>query len=186
MRAPPPIPEDGRGTVVTVGTFDGVHLGHRRVLGEIASRARRADRRSVLVTFEPHPLEVVNPPAAPPRLTVDRERREVLAVSELDVVVVMPFTRELSQFAPERFVELLLERLHLRELVIGSDHGFGRGRRGDVELLRTLGARHGFAVDVVHDVEVGGRPVSSTLVRRAVAGGETWTRRGPSSGARTR
>lgn len=171
------LPDDGRGTVVTVGTFDGVHLGHRRVLEEIAERARRGRRRSVLVTFEPHPLVVVNPPAAPPLLTLPAERREVLAQSELDVVVFFAFTRELSQYTPVQFVQLLLERFHLRELVIGYDHGFGRGRTGDANVLRELGARMGFAVDVVPEVDVAGRPVSSTLVRRAVAGGDLDTAR---------
>ncbi len=165
------------GTVVTVGTFDGVHLGHRRVLEEIAERARRASRKSMLVTFEPHPMEVVNPEAAPRLLTVAGERREVLAQSELDVVVFLEFTRALSQFPPEGFVRLLLERFDMRELVIGYDHGFGKGRQGDVELLRTLGDRLGFAVDVVAEVDVDGRPVSSTLVRRAVAGGDLETAR---------
>jgi riboflavin kinase/FMN adenylyltransferase len=169
------LPDDGKGTVVTVGTFDGVHLGHSQVLEEIATRARRAERRSLLVTFEPHPMEVVNPPAAPALLTLAQERREFLAQCELDIVVFMRFTRELSQYPPEAFVRLLLERFHMRELVIGHDHGFGRGRAGNVELLRLLGGRLGFAVDVVDQVDVGGRPVSSTLVRRAVAGGDLET-----------
>jgi len=171
----PALPDDGRGTVVTVGTFDGVHLGHRAVLAEIVVRARRANRRSLLVTFEPHPLEVVNPAAAPPLLTTADERRELLAQCELDIVVFLKFTAELSHFPPEAFVRLLQERLHMRELVIGHDHGFGRGRAGNVELLRRLGAEQGFDVDVVPQVEVEGRPASSTLLRRAVAGGDLET-----------
>lgn len=177
MNAPGPFPADGRGAVITVGTYDGVHLGHRRVLEEIALRARRAHRRSVLVTFEPHPLEVVNPQAAPPLLTLAGERREILAQSELDAVIFLAFTRELSQYSPEAFVRLLLERYHLQELVIGYDHGFGRGRTGDVRLLKQLGGELGFAVDVVAEVDLDGRPVSSTLVRRAVAGGDLETAR---------
>jgi len=169
------LPNDGRGTVVTVGTFDGVHLGHRRVLREIAKRARRAKARSLLVTFEPHPMEIVNPPAAPHLLTLAQERREFLAQCELDVVVFMAFTKELSQYSPEAFVRLLLDRFHLRELVIGYDHGFGRGRAGGVDLLRRLGKKHGFGVDVVKVVDVDKRPISSTLVRRAVAGGDLET-----------
>ncbi|MBI2071518.1 MAG: riboflavin biosynthesis protein RibF [Gemmatimonadetes bacterium] len=166
------LPDDGPGSVITVGTFDGVHLGHHRVLEEIAERARRSGRRSLLVTFEPHPLEIVNPPAAPPLLTLAHERREVLAQSELDAVVFMPFTRELSHLSAEQFVRLLMRRYHLRELVIGFDHGMGRGRTGDVNLLRDLGRRLDFSVDVVEAVAVDGRSVSSTLIRRAVAGGD--------------
>lgn len=159
-------------TVVTVGSFDGLHLGHRAVLEEIAERARRTGRRSIVVTFTPHPLEVVNPQAAPPLLTLDDERRELLAQSPVDAVAFLPFTRTLSQYRPEEFVRLLLERFRLAELVIGHDHGFGRGRAGDVRLLQELGVRHGFAVDVVPAVVVDGREVSSTLIRRALAGGD--------------
>ena len=166
------LPDDGRGTVVTVGSFDGVHLGHHSVLEKIAERARRGKRRSVLVTFEPHPLEVVNPRAAPPLLTLSSERREILAQSELDAVVFLAFTPELARATPAEFVRLLLDRWHLQELVIGFDHGFGRGRAGDVAVLRRLGKELGFQVDVVPAVSVDGRPVSSTLIRRAVAGGD--------------
>jgi riboflavin kinase/FMN adenylyltransferase len=162
-----------RGSVVTVGSFDGVHLGHRAVLDEIARRARDAGRKSVLVTFEPHPLEVVNPQAAPPLLTVGVERREILAETELDYVLFLRFDRRLADLAPEAFVrEVLLSGCGMRELVIGYDHGFGRGRRGDVETLRRLGAEDGFAVDVVGPVDSGGQAVSSTRIRRAVAGGD--------------
>jgi riboflavin kinase/FMN adenylyltransferase len=161
--------------VLTVGSFDGLHRGHQAVLEEIADRARRTGRRSVAVTFTPHPLEVVNPQAAPPLLTLDDERRELFAQSPVDAVAFLPFTRTLSRYSPEAFVDLLRRRFRLRELVIGHDHGFGRGRAGDVRLLQELGARDGFAVDVVPPVEVDGREVSSTLVRRAVAGGDLET-----------
>ena len=169
----PPLPG---GSTVTVGSFDGVHLGHHAVLDEIARRARAAGRHSVLVTFDPHPLEVVNPQAAPPLLTTEPERREVLAQTELDYVLVLRFDRALAALAPEEFVRrCLLGRAHMRELVIGYDHGFGRGRSGDVETLRRLGASDGFAVDVVPPVDVDGQPVSSTRIRRAVAGGDLAT-----------
>lgn len=162
---------------MTVGTFDGVHLGHWAVLREIAARAQRDHRRSVLVTFDPHPLEVVNPAAAPQLLTVGEERLEILAQGELDLIAFLPFTKTLSQYSPEAFVRLLLDRFHMEELVIGHDHGFGRGRSGDEKVLRELGQKLGFAVDVVGAVSVGSHPASSTLVRRAVAGGDLTTAR---------
>lgn len=172
-----PLATAGAGSVVTVGTFDGVHLGHRAVLDEIAGRARDAGRSSVLVTFEPHPLAVVNPAAAPPRLTTAEERIEALATCELDRVVVLRFDRAMAALEPEEFVEqVLLERCGMRELVIGHDHGFGRGRRGDVAMLRAMGAERGFTVDVVREVAgPTGQPVSSTAIRRAVAGGDLAT-----------
>lgn len=166
------------GSVVTVGTFDGVHLGHRAILGEIANRAERTGRRSVLVTFEPHPLEVVNPQAAPPLLTLPDERREILAQSDLDVVAFLPFTHALSQYSPEDFIQLLIERYSLEELVIGHDHGFGRGRAGNEDVLRRLGEQYGFSVDAIDAVALSDRPLSSTLVRRALAGGDLDTAAG--------
>lgn len=160
------------GSIVTVGSFDGVHLGHRAVLEEIARRARAARRASVLVTFEPHPLEVVNPQAAPPLLTSGPERREILAQTALDYVLFLRFDRRVAELTPEEFVRgVLLERCDMRELVIGHDHGFGRGRSGDVVTLRELGDRYGFDVDVVAAVDIGDQHVSSSRIRRAVAGG---------------
>jgi riboflavin kinase/FMN adenylyltransferase len=127
----------------------------------------------VLVTFDPHPLEVVNPEAAPPLLTTGPERLEILALSPLDYVVLLRFDRYLAGLTPEDFVrEVLLDRCAVRELVIGHDHGFGRGRSGDVETLRRLGGVHGFAVDVVDPVDFAGQHVSSSRIRRAVAGGD--------------
>ncbi len=161
------------GTTVTVGSFDGVHLGHQAVLREIAARAEAAGRTSVLVTFEPHPLEIVNPQAAPPLLTTAVERCEILAQTPLDLAYVLRFDREVAAMTPEQFVRrVLLDRLDVRELVIGHDHGFGRGRSGDVETLRHLGALHGFEVDVVPPVDFGDQHISSSRVRRAVGGGD--------------
>jgi len=169
----PPLPN---GSVVTVGSFDGVHLGHQSVLREIGERARAAGRVSVLVTFDPHPLEVVNPGAAPPLLTTGPERLEILALSPLDYVVLLRFDRHLAELTPEQFVrQILVDRCGVRELVIGHDHGFGRGRSGDVETLRRMGAGLGFGVDVVEAVDLSGQLVSSSRIRRAVAGGDLHT-----------
>jgi riboflavin kinase/FMN adenylyltransferase len=168
------LPPDVRGTVVTVGTFDGVHAGHRLVLERLASRAAATGLRSVLVTFEPHPLEVVNPAAAPHLLTVGDEKLEVLAESQLDYLAVLPFTPALAQYDAPTFVEAVLrERFGMRELLIGYDHGFGRGRSGDAAVLQALGASLGFGVEVVPPVMgPDDRPISSTSIRRAIAGGD--------------
>lgn len=161
------------GTVVTVGSFDGIHRGHQAVLAEITRRARAGGLESLLVTFEPHPLEVVNPEAAPRLLTGPEEKREVLARMPIDRVAVLPFTRELAQLDPAQFVrQVLRAEYDMRELVLGYDHGFGRGRSGDVEMVRRLGAEDGFGVDVVDAVRDDGQPISSTLIRTAVAHGE--------------
>lgn len=173
----PGLPLPG-GSVVTVGSFDGVHLGHQAVLDEIARRARSAGLRSILVTFEPHPLEVVNPQAAPPLLTPGTERLEMLAQTPIEGLLILRFDRRLAALDPEEFVrEVLLGRCGMRELVIGHDHGFGRGRSGDADTLERLGSTLGFAVSVVAPVDAGDQHVSSSRIRRAVAGGDIATAR---------
>ena len=161
------------GAVVTVGTFDGVHRGHQAVAAEVVRRARSSQRASVLVTFHPHPLEVVNPAAAPRLLTLPDERQALLAGLGLDRVAVVPFTPEVARLGPEEFVrDVLRADYGMAELVLGYDHGFGRGRSGDLETLRRLGVSDGFAVDVVDPVVEEGRPISSTAIRSAVAHGQ--------------
>ncbi len=168
---PPALPTD-KGTVVTVGTFDGVHRGHWAVLEEIRERAQATNRRSVLVTFDPHPLRIVRPEHAPPLLTTPLEKKEILAESGLEYAVFIAFTETLSRYSPRRFVEeILVDRLHVEELVIGFDHGFGRDRSGNADTLREIGADLGFEVDVVPPVEAGEEAVSSTRIRAAVAEG---------------
>lgn len=168
------LPPDSPGTVVTVGTFDGVHLGHRDVLARIEQRARELSLDSVLVTFDPHPLEVVNPTAAPLLLTTEQEKIEVIAESRVRYMAIVPFTPTLQRYSAAQFVdEVLRHRFHVKHLVIGHDHGFGRGREGDVDVMRALGRERGFGVEVVDAVATGdGRVVSSTLIRRAIAGGD--------------
>lgn len=168
------LPPHLTGTVCTVGTFDGVHRGHQLVLKRLAERAKARGLPSVLVTFDPHPLEVVNPPAAPPLLTLADEKSEVLAESPLDYVVVLPFTRTLASYEAAEFVDRVLrDRLNVQALLIGHDHGLGRARSGDAEVLRALGADRGFGVETVEAVQGSdGRPISSTTIRRAVAGGD--------------
>lgn len=167
------LPPDVPGTVVTVGTFDGVHRGHWAVLGEIGERARRRRLTSVLVTFDRHPLTVVRPEAAPPVLTSPDEKKEILALSSLDYVAFLAFDRTLSLYRPEEFVRLVLvDRFRVKELVVGYDHGFGRGRTGDPETLRALGAELGFKVDVVSPVTANGASVKSTTIRELVSRGE--------------
>jgi len=162
------VPSD-RGTVITVGTFDGIHLGHWSVLQEIRARAEASGRRSVLVTFDPHPLRIVRPERAPLLLTTPDEKKEILAESGLEYAVFLSFTEALSRLEPRRFVEeILWGRLGVEELVIGYDHGFGRDRAGGVDMLRGVGEELGFSVDVVEPVTVDGSAISSTRIRTAL------------------
>jgi riboflavin kinase / FMN adenylyltransferase len=166
---PPGFPPDHPGTVVTVGTFDGVHRGHWEVLEAVRKRAGRVGMPAVLVTFHPHPLRVVRPDHAPALLTTPLEKKEILAESALDYAVFLPFTHVLEGYSPERFVEeILVGRLRMKHLVIGYDHGFGRGRSGDADTLMEIGARMGFGVHVVEAFRTNGGAVSSSGIRRAL------------------
>lgn len=161
------------GAVVTVGTFDGVHRGHQAVLVEIIRRARARGSESVVVTFDPHPLAVVNPGAAPPLLTLPAEKLRLLEAAGVSRVETLAFTPELARLEPVAFVrDVLRTRWRMDELVLGHDHGFGRGRSGDVDTVRRIAATDGFAVDVVDAVKDDGQPISSTLIRTALAHGD--------------
>ncbi|MHB0947919.1 MAG: bifunctional riboflavin kinase/FAD synthetase [Gemmatimonadaceae bacterium] len=160
--------------IVTVGSFDGVHMGHQDVIRRLLARAVEVRLAPVVVTFDPHPLEVVRPADAPPLLTTADERAELIAALGVERIEVLPFTPALAALGAEEFVDQVLrERFAMRELLIGYDHGFGKGRSGDVDTLRELGASRGFAVDVVPPVTWDdGTAVSSSSIRRAIAAGE--------------
>ncbi len=138
--------------VVTLGNFDGVHRGHRVVLGEVVGCAAELGLTSVAVTFEPHPLLVLRPEAAPPLLVSLEQRLELMASSGLDAVLVMEFTRELAAWTPDRFVsEVFVGALNAQLVVVGEDTRFGVRNSGDVTTLRRLGRELGFEVEVVKD-----------------------------------
>lgn len=168
------LPPTVRGTVVTVGTFDGVHLGHVDVIRRLVNKARSVGAPSLVLSFDPHPLEVVNAAAAPLLLTTTEEKLEVIAETGVDYFAIMPFTHDLASYGAEEFVELILRRrFRMQELLIGYDHGFGHRRAGNVSVLKELGERDGFPVEVVDAVSADdGQHVSSTSIRRAVAGGD--------------
>lgn len=160
-------------SVVTVGTFDGVHRGHVAVVDAVRERARRLSARSVVVTFEPHPLRVVRPEDAPRLLTTPEEKVALLRRTGVDLVATLPFTRELAAYSPDRFVrEILIERYGMVHMVVGYDHGLGRGRSGDVDTLCAIGAELGFGVDVVSPLLLDDQPISSTRIRAMLARGD--------------
>jgi riboflavin kinase/FMN adenylyltransferase len=167
-------PAETAGAAITVGTFDGVHRGHQDVATRLVQLARARNLVSVVITFDPHPLEIVNPAAAPPLLTTREEKLDALSRTGVDVAVVLPFTPELAALSADAFVDdILRAQCKLNALLIGHDHGFGRNRMGDASVLQELGKSRGFTVDLVEPVQAGeGHPVSSTAIRRAVAGGD--------------
>jgi riboflavin kinase/FMN adenylyltransferase len=167
------LPPHARGAAITVGTFDGVHRGHWAVLQRLCEVAREDDLHSVLVTFDPHPLKIVRPEIAPRLLTTPNEKKEILSLSGIDYAVFLSFTRSLSLYLPEEFVrDVLLERFSLKRLVVGYDHGFGRGRSGDAETMREVGARFGFDVEILGPALMNGEAISSSRIRRALQAGD--------------
>jgi riboflavin kinase/FMN adenylyltransferase len=171
------IPGDWGRSVVTIGSFDGVHLGHQLIIDRTVARARELDARAVVVTFDPHPREVVRPGSHPPLLAPQPFRAELIAGRGADAVLVLPFTAELSQESPEEFVRrVLVDALHAKLVIEGPSFRFGHRAAGNVELLAELGRADDFAVEVL-DLKVrgtagGGEPFSSTLARRLVAEGD--------------
>src|SRR3989442_10335612 len=160
-------------TVATVGTFDGIHRGHQAVLDDVVRRGRARGLVSLLVTFAPHPLEVVNPSAAPRLLTLSDEKRLLAAALGVERVEVVPFTPELARLGPEEFVrDVLRARFGMQELVLGYDHGFGRGRAGDVEMVRRLAREDGFAMEVAAAAQGEGEAISSAGLRTAAGRGD--------------
>jgi riboflavin kinase/FMN adenylyltransferase len=161
--------------VLTIGNFDGVHLGHRALLETVRVRARERGARSLVVTFDPLPLEVLAPERAPLRLTLTEQRLRLLLASGIDRILLVRFDRAFAGLSPEDFVRLLVESAHPVEIVVGADFHFARNRSGNPTVLRALGARYGFAVTVVERVGDGAEAISSTRIREAIARGDVRT-----------
>lgn len=169
------IPQDLPGTVVTLGNFDGVHRGHRAVLGEVLAQAAAQGWMSVAVTFDPHPLAVLFPDRAPGQITSLEHRLALLEDAGLDAALVMEFTREFAQLTPEEFVRMVfVDALHARVVVVGEDTRFGVRNSGDVHTLLGLGERYGFEVVTVGDQGADGEHSrwSSTQVRELLTEGD--------------
>ncbi|MFJ3380948.1 bifunctional riboflavin kinase/FAD synthetase [Curtobacterium sp. NPDC090217] len=166
-------------SAVTIGKFDGVHVGHRAVIAHLERAARQHGLVSTVVTFDRHPLSIIDPGKVPPALTSIAQRRELLEDVGVDATLLLRFDAELQSWTPETFVSrILVETLHAQLVFVGSDFRFGAKGAGDVALLRTLGAQHGFSVELIDDVDLvddvrpdGERRVSSTWIRELLGEG---------------
>jgi riboflavin kinase/FMN adenylyltransferase len=166
-------PPDAPASAVALGVFDGVHLGHRAILGTAVARARSAGLEALACTFDPHPMEILQPERAPRPITPLHERLALIGETGMDAAVVVAFTRDLALIEPEAFVkDVLLGRLRAREIVVGYNHRFGRGARGDAQLLESLTGRLGFQAHVVPPATVDGAAVSSSEIRAALQRGD--------------
>jgi len=167
------VPSDWPGCVATIGAFDGVHLGHQRVVARAGEVARSRNLPLVVITFDPHPDEVIRPGSHPPFLTTPRRQAELMAGLGADAVFVLPFTLEFSRLSPDEFVRIVLaERLHAAVVVVGEDFRFGFRAAGDVPLLAQLGEKYDFTAEGVPLLVIGGVTISSTYIRERLSAGD--------------
>ena len=163
----------GRGSVIAIGTFDGIHLGHQRLLEFTIAKAKGKGAVATALTFEPPPLKVLRPDVAPPRISTNQQRMDWFGAVGMEATVVLPFTKELAALEPGDFVsQILVRRLDVRAVVVGENFRFGHKHAGDVRLLRQLGMKYGFEVVVHEPVTLKGEVVSSTRIRKLVVEGD--------------
>jgi riboflavin kinase/FMN adenylyltransferase len=162
-----------RKVCVGLGNFDGVHLGHQRIIKRLVEYARENQGTAAVFTFEPHPAMVLRPDAAPPLLLAPELKQRLIGSFGVDILLAIPFTREFALLSPEAFVrEVLCAEIGVAAVFVGYNYTFGHRGAGTPETLRELGARYGFTVEVIPPVLVGGQPVSSTLIRGLIAAGK--------------
>lgn len=161
-----------RRPVITIGNFDGVHLGHQTLFQKVKERAQAVEGQGVVLTFDPHPIKLMRPEKQLPLLTTTAQKVRLLSELALEVLIVHPFTAEFGALPARDFVqEYLVRRLGVQEVVIGHDYRFGRRREGNIALLQALGAEFGFPVHVVDAIQIQGQVVSSTLIRTLLQSG---------------
>jgi riboflavin kinase / FMN adenylyltransferase len=159
--------------VITIGNFDGVHLGHQKILKRTIQRARALDGVSVVYTFNPHPLKVVRPEAEPQSITTFEEKVRLIDAIGIDCLVCENFTRQFAEQPPEEFIKnIIVDRIHPREIIIGHDYAFGKNRKGSIELLQKMGEIFHFKVQVIDNITIKNIPVRSTTVRRLITLGK--------------
>ena len=158
--------------LLTIGVFDGVHLGHKHLIAQLKELARKQGYSSGVITFSQNPKEVLSPQTRLPSLTGIDRRIALLRDEGVDIVLPLPFTPQLADLSPKQFLSLLKEYLKMKGLVIGPDFALGKDRQGDIDALRRLGQEMGFSVTVVPPMTIDGQVASSTVIRKALAEGD--------------
>jgi riboflavin kinase / FMN adenylyltransferase len=167
------VPADFGPSALTIGNFDGVHVGHRRIFLRVAALAAEHGWKASALTFDPHPTRIVAPQRTPRLLTSPERRAELMAEAGIEQVVILPFTREVADLAPEEFVrQVVVERLAARAVLVGENFRFGRRQAGTVALLEEVGRRLGFGTEVIRTETCRGRVVSSSAIREAIERGQ--------------
>jgi riboflavin kinase/FMN adenylyltransferase len=158
--------------VLTLGNFDGVHLGHQAIFRKVVARAREIGGTSIAFTFEPHPLKVIAPERSPRLLSTFHAKMELLGASGVDIVICADFTRAFADQHPDDFARTVLhEKIGVKEVYVGYDYAFGKGREGSINSLKRMGGTYGFSVGVVEAVQVNGIVVSSSAIRELISQG---------------
>ncbi len=157
---------------LTIGNFDGVHLGHQAIFKMLVEKARKKKGTSIVFTFQPHPMRVISPEKAPRQLTTFKDKVELIRAFGIDYLICVNFTREFSAIEAEDFVkDILVGRIHVKEIFIGSNYLFGKGRKGSPELLKRMGKDYGFGVTVVDELKMNGVIISSSKIRSLISNG---------------
>jgi riboflavin kinase/FMN adenylyltransferase len=158
--------------VLTIGNFDGVHRGHLALFDRVKARARLIQGQSAVMTFEPHPIKVMKPGNGPPLITMIDQKLELISAAGIDVIFCLPFTKQFAAISAQSFVRsILLEKIGMKELVVGYDYAFGHQREGDIKLLKAMGRTLGFAVHEVKPIHIKNKLVSSTSIRKLIQEG---------------
>jgi riboflavin kinase/FMN adenylyltransferase len=167
------LPNDIRNPVVTIGNFDGVHKGHQILFKKVIERAVEIDGTSLVITFEPHPIKVMSPKKLKPLITVLEQKQELVTNFGIDILLLIQFTLEFAAISAADFVkEILVDRLGIREIVVGYDYTFGHNREGNIQMLKKMSQRFNFTVYQVSPVYAGDIPVSSTSIRNLILDGK--------------
>ena len=158
--------------VLTIGNFDGVHKGHLVLFDKVKKIAKSINGQSVVMTFEPHPIKVMKPGNGPPLITPAKQKLKLISESGIDFIICIPFTKEFASLSARAFIkDLLMDKIGIKEIVVGYDYSFGKGRQGDTSLLRTMGHELGFKVHIVEPIYLNDTLVSSTTIRNIIQEG---------------
>lgn len=162
-----------RNSVLTIGNFDGVHLGHQKIIKEVVKNAKALKAKSVVMTFDPHPVKFFHPEREFHLLTLCDEKAKILEKTGLDILLCVKFDKTFADLEPEEFIKsVLIERLGTKMVIIGKDYRFGKGKKGDIELLKKAGRRYGFRVKVINPVKIKGEVISSSKIRSLIEKGD--------------
>lgn len=158
-----------RKPIVSLGTFDGVHLGHKAILERLKNKAREKQTQSLVVTYEPHPQSIVSPKDAPLVLTNLEEKLDLLEELDIKETVIIDFNKQFAEYSPEKFIqEMLIDKLDPQGVVIGYNHSFGKNRKGNTDLLKEESEKRGFEIEIVKPVNYKDSPISSTRIRHSL------------------